>query len=110
MDFYALSLIFLTISTTAGAINFIVTILRLRAPGMTLDRTPLLCYSTCTVSAIAVFALPALTVACIFLELDRRWGTHFFDATHGGAPLLWQHLFWFSGTRGCTSCSCPRRA
>jgi cytochrome c oxidase subunit I len=97
MDFYALALLFLTISTTAGAINFITTILRLRAPGMTIGRMPLLFYSTLTVSLSVVFALPALTVACVFLELDRQWGTHFFDTTRGGSAVLWQQLFWFFG-------------
>ncbi|HEX5042502.1 MAG TPA: cytochrome c oxidase subunit I [Candidatus Polarisedimenticolaceae bacterium] len=97
MDFYALALIFLTISTTAGAINFIVSILRHRAPGMTLSRMPLFLYSTFTTSVVVVLSLPALTVACVFLELDRRWGTHFFDPANGGSPLLWQQLFWFFG-------------
>ncbi len=97
MDFYALSLIFLTISTTGGAANFIVTILRLRAPGMTISRMPLFLYSTLTVSCVILFALPALTVACVFLELDRRWGTHFFQVANGGDPILWQQLFWFFG-------------
>ncbi|HVW85943.1 MAG TPA: cytochrome c oxidase subunit I [Bryobacteraceae bacterium] len=97
MDFYALSLIFLTISTTAGAINFIVTIFRLRAPGMSVSRMPLFLYSTLTISFTIVVSLPSLTVACVFLELDRRWGTHFFDLSHGGFPLLWQQLFWFFG-------------
>ncbi|HEX3596293.1 MAG TPA: cytochrome c oxidase subunit I [Polyangiaceae bacterium] len=97
MDFYALSLILLTVSTTAGAINFLVTIFRLRAPGMALQRMPLLMYSTATTSALSILALPALSAACIFLELDRQWGTHFFDAARGGSPLLWQHSFWFFG-------------
>ena len=97
MDFYALALILLTISTTAGAINFLVTIFRLRAPGMTFDKMPLLMYSTGTTSVLAVLALPALTAACIFLLLDRQWGTHFFDTRLGGSPVLWQHLFWFFG-------------
>jgi cytochrome c oxidase subunit I len=97
MDFYALALIFLTISTTAGAINFLVTIFRHRAPGMTLSRMPLLMYSTGTTSVLAVFALPALTVACVFLLLERQWGFHFFDTQYGGSPWLWQHLFWFFG-------------
>jgi heme/copper-type cytochrome/quinol oxidase subunit 1 len=97
MDIYALALIFLTISTTGGAINFIVTILRLRAPGMTISRMPLFLYSTLTVSFVILFALPALTAACIFLELDRRWGTHFFGVANGGSTFLWQQLFWFFG-------------
>ena len=97
MDFYATAMTALTISTTVGAINFIVTIFKHRAPGMTPARMPLLLYSTGTTSFLAVLALPALTAACVFLELDRRWGTHFFDPRHGGDPLLWQHLFWFFG-------------
>jgi cytochrome c oxidase subunit I len=97
MDFYAVSLVFLTISTTGGATNFIVTILRLRAPGMTISRMPLFLYSTLTISVVILFALPALTVACVGLELDRRWGTHFFDIAGGGNPTLWQQLFWFFG-------------
>ena len=97
MDFYALSLIFLTISTTVGAINFIVTIFQLRAPGMTISRMPLFMYSSLTTYFSVVFALPALTAACVFLELDRKWGFHFFDVTHGGQVLLWQQLFWFFG-------------
>jgi cytochrome c oxidase subunit 1/cytochrome c oxidase subunit I+III len=97
MDFYVLALIFLTISTTGGAINFIVTILRLRAPGMAISRMPLFLYSTLTVSVTILFALPSLTAACLFLELDRRWGTHFFGVAQGGTPFLWQQLFWFFG-------------
>ena len=97
MDFYSLALIFLTISTTFGAINFIVTIFRLRAPGMTISRMPLFLYSTLTISFAVLMSLPALTAACVFLELDRRYGTHFFDSSRGGNPLMWQQLFWFFG-------------
>jgi cytochrome c oxidase subunit 1/cytochrome c oxidase subunit I+III len=97
MDFYALALNFLTVSTTVGAINFIVTILRMRAPGMAIERMPLLGYSTLTTSVLSVLALPGLTLACVFLELDRQWHTHFFDTSLGGDAILWQHLFWFWG-------------
>jgi len=97
MDFYPAAVIALTISTTAGAINFIVTIFKHRAPGMTFGRMPLFLYSTGTTAFLSVLALPALTVACVFLELDRQWGTHFFQARTGGDPVLWQHLFWFFG-------------
>lgn len=97
IDFYALALLFLTISTTVGAINFVVTILRHRAVGMSISRMPLLMYSTLTTSITVVFSLPALSVALVFLELDRRWGFHFFDPDHGGSALLWQQLFWFFG-------------
>lgn len=97
MDFFALALIFNTVSTTVGAINFIVTIFRLRAPGMAISRMPLFLYSTLTVSFSIIFSLPALTVASVFLELDRRWQFHFFDVANGGLVLLWQQLFWFFG-------------
>ena len=97
MDFFALALLFLTISTTAGAINFITTILRLRAPGMAISRMPLFFYSTLTISVSIVTSLPALTAALVFLELDRQWGTHFYDTTRGGSAMLWQQLFWFFG-------------
>ena len=97
MDFFSFALLFLTISTTAGAINFIATILRLRAPGMSIDRMPLFLWSTMTTSFVIVLALPALTVALVFLELERLWGLHFFDPAGGGEPLLWQHLFWIFG-------------
>jgi len=97
MDFYALALLFLTISTTAGAINFIVTILKGRCPGMSVSRMPLFMWSTLTASVSIVFAMPALTAALIFLELDRRFGTHFYDPVRGGSALLWQHLFWVFG-------------
>ena len=97
MDFYALALIFLTISTTAGAINFIVTIFRMRAPGMAISKMPLFFYSTLTISFAIVMSLPALTAACVFLELDRRYHTHFFDVQLGGNTILWQQLFWFFG-------------
>jgi cytochrome c oxidase subunit I+III len=97
IDFYALGLIFNGVSTTAAAINFIVTIFKLRAPGMSLNRMPLFCYAFLAVSFALVFALPALTTALVFLELDRRLGFHFYDPSAGGDVLLWQHLFWIFG-------------
>ena len=97
IDFYGLGLIFLGISTTAGAINFIVTIIRLRAPGMSLNRMPLFCWAMLATSLSLVFAVPSLTADCLLLELSRKWGYHFFDSAHGGDALLWQHLFWIFG-------------
>jgi cytochrome c oxidase subunit I+III len=97
IDFYGLGLIFLGVSTTAGAINFIVTIATLRAPGMSLDRVPLFCWSMLATSIAVLFAIPALTVACGLLELDRLAGFHAFDLAAGGDPVLWQHLFWIFG-------------
>ena len=97
VDFYALGLIFNGISSTIGALNLIVTIFKLRAPGMSLNRMPLFCFAQLAASLALVFALPALTIDCIFLELQRKAGFHFFDVAHGGDPLLWQHLFWIFG-------------
>jgi cytochrome c oxidase subunit I+III len=97
IDYYALGLIFNAISSTAAAINFIVTIFKLRAPGMSLNRMPLFCYAFLAVSFALVFALPPLSIDCVFLELDRRLGFQFFDVAHGGSVLLWQHLFWIFG-------------
>jgi len=97
MDFYNTALVLLTIATSGGAINLIVSILRLRAPGMAISKMPLFLYSTLTAQFVTIFSLPSLTVANLFLELQRRWNFHFFDAAHGGSPLLWQNLFWFFG-------------
>jgi cytochrome c oxidase subunit I len=96
-DFYALGLLFLGISTTVGAVNFVVTFFTLRAPGMSLNRVPILLWGSLVTGVMVLFAMPALTVACVFLYLDRRLGMHFFDAVAGGHPLLWQHLFWIFG-------------
>ena len=97
IDFYALGLIFLGISTTGGAINFIVTILKLRAPGMTLNRIPIFVWGELAMAFQIIFALPMLTLACILLVLQRKFGFHFYDAGAGGDPILWQHLFWIFG-------------
>ncbi len=97
MDFYALGIVFLAISTTIGAINFIVTFFKLRAPGMSLNRVPIILWGTLSASVMIVFALPALTASCLLLYFDRQFGMHFFDAANGGQPLLWQHLFWMFG-------------
>ncbi|HEX6534533.1 MAG TPA: cytochrome c oxidase subunit I [Gemmatimonadaceae bacterium] len=97
MDFYALGLLFLTVSTTVGAINFIGTVTKMRAPGMSVNRMPIFMYGTMTTSFSVLFALPSLSVACVFLFLERRFGFPFFDPANGGQPLLWQHLFWILG-------------
>ena len=97
IDFYGWGLIFLGFSSTAASINFIVTIFKLRAPGMSLNRMPLFCFAFLAVSFALLFALPSLSVATLFLELDRNLGFHFYDAAHGGDPLLWQNLFWIFG-------------
>ena len=96
-DFWIIGLNLLGLSSLVGALNFIVTILRLRAPGMTINRMPLFVWMTMITSFLLVFALPSLTVASALLLFDRHLGTHFYQAGLGGDPLLWQHLFWSFG-------------
>jgi cytochrome c oxidase subunit I len=97
LDVYALGLLFFGVSTTAGAINFIATALKLRAPGMSLNRMPVFVWAIVATSFMVIFALPPLNLANGLLFLDRRFGTHFFDVGRGGDVLLWQHLFWLFG-------------
>jgi cytochrome c oxidase subunit I+III len=97
IDYYTLGLAFLGISTTVGAVNFIVTIFKLRAPGMSIARMPLYVWSILATSFAVVFALPSLTAANIMLELDRKAGFNFFEVAKGGDVVLWQHLFWIFG-------------
>jgi len=97
IDYYIVGITFLSIATTAGAINFIVTAFKLRAPGMTVSRIPLFVWAIVVTSFAVVFAVPALTAANLLLYMDRYHGTHFFDPSAGGDPLLWQHLFWIFG-------------
>jgi heme/copper-type cytochrome/quinol oxidase subunit 1 len=96
-DFYSLGMVFLGVSTTVGAINFVVTFLKMRAPGMSIDRVPILTWGTLTASAANVLVIPAVSLAFFLLWLDRQFGTHFYDVPAGGQPLLWQHLFWMFG-------------
>jgi cytochrome c oxidase subunit I len=96
-DVYALGMIFLGISTTVGAVNFVVTLMRMRAPGMSINRVPILVWGTVTASVANLLAVPAVSLACLMLWLDRNVGTHFFEVAGGGQPLLWQHLFWIFG-------------
>ncbi|HLH12617.1 MAG TPA: cytochrome c oxidase subunit I [Methylovirgula sp.] len=97
MDFYSLGMVFLGISTTVGAANFVVTFLRLRAPGMSINRLPVMTWGTLTASAANLLVVPSVSLAFFMLWLDRNFGTHFFDVSKGGQPLLWQHLFWIFG-------------
>jgi len=97
IDFYTLGLIFNGISTTAAAINFLTTIFKMRAPGMSVNRMPLFCFAILAVSFALLFALPPLNTALAFLELDRALGFQFYEEAFGGDPLLWQHLFWIFG-------------
>ncbi len=97
LDFYVLGLAVLGVSSTAAALNFIVTIINMRAPGMTLMRMPLFVWMTLVTMFLVVTAFPVITVGLIELGFDRFFGTNFFDTTAGANPLLWQHLFWVFG-------------
>ncbi len=94
IDFYSLGMIFLGISTTVGAANFVVTFLRTRAPGMAIDRVPIMTWGTLTASAANLLVVPSVSLAFLLLWMDRQFSTHFFDVSQEGQPLLWQHLFW----------------
>jgi cytochrome c oxidase subunit I len=97
IDIYAIGMIMLGVSTTVGSINFIVTLFRTRAPGMSINRLPILVWGTLTASVANLLAVPAVSLAFLMLWMDRQFGTHFYAATEGGSPLLWQHLFWMFG-------------
>ncbi len=97
MTFYALGLLITGIASSAGAINLAVTVINMRAPGMTLFRMPVFVWMGLVVQFLLAFSLPIITVDLFELLFDRRWGTHFFDASAGGDPVLWQHLFWLFG-------------
>ena len=100
IDFYCLANIFIGISTTAGAINFLTTTFRTRCAGMSVNRWPIVAWGTLTANTAAIPAMPVVSLAFFLLWLDRNFGTHFFMPASGnlaGQPLLWQHLFWMWG-------------
>src|SRR2546425_6032494 len=97
MTFYALGLLILGISSTVAAINFAVTVINMRAPGMSLFRMPVFVWMTFVVSFLLIFALPVLTVGLVELFFDLRFGTNFFVVAKGADPVLWEHLFWLFG-------------
>jgi cytochrome c oxidase subunit 1 len=97
MTFYSLGLLMTGVASTAGAVNLAVTVVNMRAPGMTLFRMPAFVWMGLVVQFLLIFSLPIITVALFQLLFDRRWDTAFFDPTRGGDPILWQHMFWLFG-------------
>jgi cytochrome c oxidase subunit 1 len=97
LDYWAIGLLVMGTSSVAGALNFVVTIINLRAPGMSMMRMPVFVWMTLITSILLVLAFPVITVGLIELVMDRNFGTHFFIPTEGGDPVLWQHLFWVFG-------------
>ncbi|HEV8461490.1 MAG TPA: cytochrome c oxidase subunit I, partial [Gaiellaceae bacterium] len=96
-DFWILGLHILSISSLVGAINFVVTVHNMRTPGMSWMRIPLFVWAIVTYAWLLVIVLPTLSAGLTLMLLDRQAGTHFFDPAHGGAPILYQHVFWFFG-------------
>ncbi|GHH84087.1 putative cytochrome c oxidase subunit 1-beta [Streptomyces sulfonofaciens] len=95
-DLWAMGLVLAGLSTTLGSVNFVATIVCLRAPGMTMFRMPIFTWNVLFTAILALLAFPVLTAALLALEADRKFGAHIFEAPNGGA-ILWQHLFWFFG-------------
>src|SRR3954463_3404852 len=94
-DLWIMGLVLIGTSSILGSINFLVTIFRMRAPGMTLFRMPILTWTVLVTSVLVLMATPVLTSALIMLFIDRNYGGHFFDPVNGGNAVLYQNVFWF---------------
>jgi cytochrome c oxidase subunit 1 len=97
VDFYVLGLQISGAGTLMGGINFLVTIVNMRAPGMTFMRMPQFTWTSFVTSGLILFAFPALTVGLILMMFDRIYGTAFFNPDMGGNPVIWEHIFWIFG-------------
>jgi cytochrome c oxidase subunit 1 len=97
IDFAIFAVHLLGISSIMGSINVIVTLVNLRAPGMTMMKMPLFGWGWLITAILLILTLPVLAGAVTMLLMDRHFGTHFFDAAGGGDPILFEHLFWFFG-------------
>jgi len=97
IDMWVMGLQLLGVASIAAALNFIVTIINLRAPGMTMMRLPVFTWMTLVTSFLIILSFPAITIALVEVMMDRLFSTNFFEVSHGGMPILWQHLFWVFG-------------
>ncbi|MDE2293923.1 MAG: cbb3-type cytochrome c oxidase subunit I, partial [Gammaproteobacteria bacterium] len=97
IDFAIFAVFILGLSSTMASINIVVTILNLRAPGMTMMKVPLFTWAWLITAFLLIAVFPALMAAAFMLLTDRHFGTHFFIAAGGGDPILWEHMFWFFG-------------
>ncbi len=97
MTYWIVGLNILGVASIAAGLNFIVTILNMRAPGMGMFKIPIFTWMTLITSILIVLAMPILAVAGIQLQTDRVYGTHFFNSLGGGDPVMWQHIFWLFG-------------
>jgi cytochrome c oxidase subunit 1 len=95
-DLWVFGLALSGFGTIMGGVNFITTILTMRAPGMTMFRLPIFVWNTLVTSILVIMCFPPLAAALFAMGADRRFGAHLFDPANGG-PMLWQHLFWFFG-------------
>ncbi len=96
-DLWVMGLQILGVSSVVGSLNFIVTIINLRAPGMTMMRLPVFTWMTLFTAFLIILSFPAITIALVELMMDRNFDTGFFEISKGGLPILWQHLFWVFG-------------
>jgi cytochrome c oxidase subunit 1 len=97
VDFWIIGLQILGVASVAGSLNFMTTIINMRAPGMTMMRLPVFAWMTLVTNFLIVLAFPVITIALAELMFDRTFGTSFFNVSKGGLPILWQHLFWVFG-------------
>jgi cytochrome c oxidase subunit 1 len=97
IDFWTVGLQILGIASLAAAVNFFVTVINLRAPGMKMMHMPMFVWMSFITQILLLLSFPIITVALILLMIDRTFGTHFFVPSGGGDPVLWQHLFWLFG-------------
>ncbi len=96
-DLWIMGLQILGVSSVIGSLNFIVTIINMRAPGMTMMRLPVFTWMTLFTAFLIILSFPAITIALVELMMDRSFNSNFFEAAAGGLPILWQHLFWIFG-------------